>query len=102
MILYIISVLRKLPGATVGRMAIAHCDKEKPVHCLRWRTEQTSLYQLIQAHSETFYTQVEAETEHGLPAYVKAEFDAFLDCGMLANGFLRLGCEVLSTYSAQS
>ncbi len=29
---------------------------------------------------------------HGLPEFVKAEFDAFLECGILAHGFLRLRC----------
>jgi hypothetical protein len=36
---------------------------------------------------------VAVETASKLPDYVKAEFDAFLDCGILANGFLRLRCE---------
>jgi len=63
------------------------------VHYERRRPENTALYQLVQRHVETFFAQVEAETAHGLPAYVRAEFDAFLDCGILANGFLRLRCE---------
>src|SRR5262249_27906371 len=29
----------------------------------------------------------------GLPAYVQREFDAYLQCGILAHGFLRLGCD---------
>ena len=28
----------------------------------------------------------------GLPEFVKAEFEAFLQCGILAHGFLRLRC----------
>jgi hypothetical protein len=36
--------------------------------------------------------QVEAETEAGLPEFVQEEFDAFLECGILAHGFLRLRC----------
>jgi len=63
------------------------------VHYERCLPKTASLYQLVQQHVETFFAQVEAETAHGLPAYVKAEFDAFLDCGILANGFLRLRCE---------
>jgi hypothetical protein len=49
-------------------------------------------YQLVQENVETFFAQVEAETGAGLPDFVKDEFDAFLDCGILANGFLRLRC----------
>jgi len=69
------------------------CQGTTPVHYQRRRPEQTALYQLVQDHVVTFYAQVEAQTGHSLPPYVKAEFDAFLDCGILANGFLRLRCE---------
>jgi len=62
------------------------------VHYQRRRPEQTTLYQLVQEHAETFFAQVECETGAGLPDFVKDEFDAFLDCGILANGFLRLRC----------
>lgn len=41
---------------------------------------------------ETFFAQVETETGSGLPDFVKDEFDAFLECGILAHGFLRLCC----------
>ena len=44
------------------------------------------------AHAESFFAHVEAETGASLPAFVKEEFDAFLDCGILAHGFLRLRC----------
>jgi ribosomal protein S27E len=36
--------------------------------------------------------QVEAETGASLPEFVKDEFDAFLECGILAHGFVRLRC----------
>jgi len=29
----------------------------------------------------------------GLPAYVEREFYDYLQCGILAHGFLRLGCD---------
>ena len=32
----------------------------------------------------------ESATGTGLPPFVKDEFDAFLECGILAHGFLRL------------
>ena len=63
------------------------------VHYERRRPEETTLYPLVQENDETFFAQVEAETEAGLPDFVKDEFDAFLECGILANGFLRLRCE---------
>ncbi len=50
------------------------------------------LYQLVGEHLETFLAQVEAQTGAALPEFVKDEFDAFLECGILAHGFLRLRC----------
>ncbi|WP_218132308.1 transposase zinc-binding domain-containing protein [Nitrosomonas sp. Nm33] len=47
---------------------------------------------MVQEHIETFFAQVETETGLGLPDFVKDEFDAFLECGILAHGFLRLRC----------
>ena len=58
----------------------------------RRRPEETTLYQVIQEHVETFFAQVEQETGTGLPKFVKDEFEAFLECGILAHGFLRLRC----------
>jgi len=45
-----------------------------------------------QQHAATFFAQAEAEAGADLPQFVKDEFDAFLECGVLANGFLRLRC----------
>ena len=59
----------------------------------RRRPEETVLYQLVQEHVETFFAQVEAETGAGLPEFVKAEFEAFLECGILPHGFLRVRCD---------
>ena len=56
--------------------------------------DETTLYQVIQKHVETFFAQVELETGAGLPQFVKDEFEAFLDCGILAHGFLRLRCGI--------
>jgi len=58
----------------------------------RRRPEETTLYQVVQDHLNTFLAQVEQETGTGLPQFVKDEFEAFLECGILAHGFLRLRC----------
>jgi hypothetical protein len=63
-----------------------------PVHYERHRREQTTLYRLVQQHAATFFAQAEAEAGADLPQFVKDEFDAFLECGILAHGFLRLRC----------
>ena len=62
------------------------------VHYERHRPEQTTLYRLVQQHAQTFFAQAEEATGAGLPQFVKDEFDAFLECGILAHGFLRLRC----------
>jgi hypothetical protein len=63
-----------------------------PVYYERRRPEETVLYQLVQEELETFLAQVEAQTGASLPEFIKEEFDAFLECGILAHGFLRLRC----------
>ena len=63
-----------------------------PVHYERHRPEQTTLYRLVQQHAATFIAGTEAATGADLPQFVKDEFDAFLKCGILAHGFLRLRC----------
>ena len=61
-------------------------------HYERRRPEETTLYQIVQEQLDTFLAQVEAQTGSGLPEFVKDEFEAFLECGILAHGFLRLRC----------
>lgn len=72
--------------------AVRPAPAGRRIHYERRRPEDTVLYQVVQEHLETFLAQVEAETGSGLPEFVKAEFDAFLECGILAHGFLRLRC----------
>jgi Transposase zinc-binding domain/Putative transposase len=61
-----------------------------PVHYERHRPEQTTLYRLVQENVATFFAQVELASGTELPQFIKDEFDAFLECGILAHGFLRL------------
>ncbi|NUP84483.1 MAG: transposase zinc-binding domain-containing protein [Burkholderiaceae bacterium] len=46
----------------------------------------------MQQHAASFIAQTEASTGAKLPRFIKDEFDAFLECGILAHGFLRLRC----------
>ena len=62
-------------------------------HYQRRRPEQTPLYRLVREHYETFAAEVEHVCTTGLPQFVKDEFNAYLDCGILAHGFLRLTCD---------
>src|SRR2546430_13860686 len=54
----------------------------------------TVLYTVIAEHLETFPASLADDPEApGLPAYVEREFYDYLRCGILAYGFLRLGCD---------
>jgi hypothetical protein len=53
---------------------------------------QTTLYRLVQQHAAGFIAHTEARTGAELPRLIEDEFDAVLDCGILAPGFLRLRC----------
>ena len=50
------------------------------------------LYSLVQQHAATFLAQAEAAAGADLPQFVKDEFAAFLESGILAHGILRLHC----------
>src|SRR6266699_402554 len=66
--------------------AVATYEPRDPSH--------TVLYKVVAEHLETFLASLAADPDaKGLPAYVQREFDAYLQCGILAYGFLRLGCD---------
>ena len=55
---------------------------------------QTLLYRVVADHLETFLASLDTDPDaRGLPAYVEREFYDYLQCGVLAYGFLRLGCD---------
>jgi hypothetical protein len=55
---------------------------------------RTVLYQVIVEHLETLLALLHDDPDaKGLPAYVEREFYDYLPCGVLAYGFLRLGCD---------
>jgi hypothetical protein len=54
----------------------------------------TVLYHVIAEHLETFLASLDSDPDApGFPAYVEREFYDYLRCGILAHGFLRLGCD---------
>jgi hypothetical protein len=54
----------------------------------------TVLYTVIAEHLETFLASWHDDPEAaGFPAYVEREFYDYVRCGILAHGFLRLGCD---------
>src|SRR5207244_11132593 len=54
----------------------------------------TVLSKVIAEHFETFLVSLDDDPDaRGLPAYVQREFYDYLQCGILAHGFVRLGCD---------
>ena len=58
----------------------------------RHRPERTLLYQLVQEYYPALKAQLAAQGTE-LPGYVQREFEAYLNCGRLEQGFLRLRCD---------
>ncbi|HVX93653.1 MAG TPA: transposase [Polyangia bacterium] len=59
----------------------------------RHRPEETVLYAALQAHWKTFVAELEAVAEPPvLPAFVVAEVEAFLRCGILSHGLVLAKC----------
>jgi len=50
----------------------------------RHRSEQTTLYHLVQQHAASHIAHADANTGAELPRFVKDEFNAFLERGLLA------------------
>lgn len=72
---------------------IAHAkDFIAPPGYQRHRPETTLLYQLVAEHYPGFRDRSAAEGRP-LPRYVEDEFEAYLKCGLLEHGFLRVKCD---------
>jgi hypothetical protein len=55
--------------------------------------EENPLYGVVSEHLETFLA-MQRERDRPVPHFVERELRSFLDCGVLANGFLRVHCDV--------
>ena len=56
--------------------------------------EETLLHEVVRDNLATFFDWAEARSSdgRGLPRYVKRAFEHYLDCGILAKGFVRVRC----------
>ena len=59
---------------------------------VRHRPETTLLYQIVHEYWPEFQAELASQDKY-LPAYVTQEFEAYLKCGRLEHGFLRVRCE---------
>ncbi len=58
---------------------------------VRHRPEATLLYQLVNEYWPEFQAELASQDKY-LPAYITQEFEAYLKCGRLEHGFLRVRC----------
>jgi ribosomal protein S27E len=78
--------------------AAAHAPRPRappftdPPGYARHRPETTLLYRLVAQHYPAF-RELRTTAGRPLPDYVQEEFDAYLKCGRLEEGFLRVRCE---------
>jgi ribosomal protein S27E len=66
--------------------------REGTVKYERHKPEQTLLYQIIEKYYPQFLSHMGKQDKY-LPKYVRSEFEAYLKCGRLEYGFLRVRCE---------
>ena len=57
----------------------------------RHRPEATLFYQLVESHYPEFLREL-TDRGRSVPTYVEREFEAYLKCGRLEHGFLRVRC----------
>ena len=91
-----------LPGSSVGQTTSHYngfetreedflvCDAQAAYHPRN--PEENPLYGIVSEHLETFLAR-QRERDRPVPQFVERELRSFLDCGVLANGFLRVHCD---------
>ena len=93
--------MKAVPLARFPRLlaAISGRRRSLALHRERHRPEQPTLFRLARQHAAAtagFLAHTEASTGAELPLFIKDEFDADLECGILTHGFLRLRCAASS------
>jgi len=70
------------------------------LHYERHRPEQTTHCRLVQHLVASFIAHTEASSGAELPRFIKDEFDALLECGILASGGYAAGNAVMTSCGA--
>jgi hypothetical protein len=76
---------RSLPARNTERAARSEYRPRRP--------EETVLFGIVAGHLETFIADA-GRRDRVVPRFVERELRTFLDCGILAHGFLRVHCDV--------
>lgn len=59
----------------------------------RRQPENTVLHRIVRENLQTMLAEARDANGMGLPRYVEREFRAYLACGILAHGFVRISCD---------
>jgi len=70
---------------------LACAPRAAPVVYYRRQPEKTTLYQAVAEHLPAFLAAAD-EASLPVPKFVRREFEAFLDCGIVEKGAIRLRC----------
>jgi hypothetical protein len=73
-------------------MGLSACQKAPKADYERHNPQKNLLYQIIHRHWSSFAAQCEANA-HPVPNFIKKEFEAYLRCGVLDYGFVRVYCQ---------
>jgi hypothetical protein len=68
------------------------CRRLEAARRVRREPERGALYRVLLAQLQTFLARADEHGGFGLPGFVRRELYAYLDCGILANGFARVHC----------
>jgi len=71
------------PGLVVCDSATVYCPRN---------SEESVLYGVVSGHLETFLERQQGR-DRLVPRFVERELRSFLECGILAHGFLRVHCD---------
>ena len=66
--------------------------RSHPPEYRRHRPETILLYQVIREYWPEFQAELASQGKF-LPTYITREFEDYLKCGLLENGFLRVKCD---------
>jgi len=70
---------------------LARASLAAPIVYARRQPEKTTLYQAVAEHLPAFLAAAD-EAERPVPKFVRREFEAFLDCGLVERGAVRVRC----------
>jgi len=89
--LHVDSWLRRSISCSHTHLGMPALNPANHFSYLRHRPERSLIYQIIETHWP-FFLEQQIKADQSIPRFVQKEFNAFLDCGIPENGFVRTYC----------